>query len=254
MSFGFTSAQPVSIPVITRDDLDESTPFFSATPARTLIASFISRSTSEVVIATPQASTSLIESATPASIPTSLTFATSISSSQSLPPSSTPSLSENEETNLPGMKRGIAIGVGVCVTIMIIALVTYLAFRRRRRLREAAAAGNIPDAEKYAEQPGTPLPPPSINGDMSMAPQDPAKTYSYQHHSVFLESDSSALHEMDTGSGARELQAGEGLVELKGDERMVYELDGNELERKTDDERTEEQKTKDRFLRVQGGA
>lgn len=49
-----------------------------------------------------------------------------------------PTLSSNipqeSQTGLPGMKRGIAIGVACSVAVVLIALVTYFAFKRRSRI------------------------------------------------------------------------------------------------------------------------
>lgn len=59
---------------------------------------------------------------------------------------------DSSSTALPGIKRGIAIGIAASVTILLIALLTYLAIRRRKKLKahHQQQSSNTPAESKEA--------------------------------------------------------------------------------------------------------
>lgn len=73
--------------------------------------------------------------------------------------------SDGPQSTLPGMKRGIAIGVACCIAVLIIALPPFFALRRRKRLRKKSTSPDLvelpaadpiiysPKVENYQEIP-----------------------------------------------------------------------------------------------------
>jgi heme/copper-type cytochrome/quinol oxidase subunit 2 len=80
-------------------------------------------------------------------------------------------MSEEEDSTLPGIKRGIAIGVAFSVSIVLIAILAYFVIRRRRRSRKQKAKTNPEeDLEKEVVLPEkatwiVPPPPPPVEAD-----------------------------------------------------------------------------------------
>jgi hypothetical protein len=97
-----------------------------------------------------------------------------------------------EDSGLPGMKRGIAIGVACSVTILLVALLSYIAIRRRRRLA-AAAAAEAAKIQTVAEVEGD-------GGFWPAAPEKPRHTEAQQmgvHRGPPVEADAQTIHELD---------------------------------------------------------
>jgi heme/copper-type cytochrome/quinol oxidase subunit 2 len=81
-------------------------------------------------------------------------------------------MSEEEDSSLPGIKRGIAIGVAFSVSIVLIAILTYFVIRRRRKTRkQKAKTTSEEDLEKEVVLPEKatwivpPPPPPLVEAD-----------------------------------------------------------------------------------------
>jgi hypothetical protein len=80
---------------------------------------------------------------------------------------------------LPGMKRGIAVGVGVSVATLIILFVAYIAIKRRRKLYKKEKDG-------------------SDQKQRDVEKADPVQTFH-----IKVESDATPIHEMDGSEGPR---------------------------------------------------
>ena len=100
----------------------------------------------------------------------------------------------DEESGLPGMKRGIAIGVACSVTILLVALLTYIAVRRRKRLAAKKAAADAAKSQPVAE----------VEGDGGFWPAAASEKPRYteaQHMGVHrgspIEADAHTIHELD---------------------------------------------------------
>jgi hypothetical protein len=61
--------------------------------------------------------------------------------------SSTPYMPQETESTLPGIKRGIAIGVACSVSIILIAILAFFAIRRRNRVLKRNRLAGIPKIE-----------------------------------------------------------------------------------------------------------
>jgi hypothetical protein len=97
-----------------------------------------------------------------------------------------------EDSGLPGMKRGIAIGVACSVTILLVALLAYIAIRRRKRLAAKAASAEAVKTHPVAEVEG--------DGGFWPAPEKPRYTEAQQmgvHRGPPIEADAQAIHELD---------------------------------------------------------
>ncbi|USP75188.1 hypothetical protein yc1106_02462 [Curvularia clavata] len=115
------------------------------------------------------------------------------------------------ETSLPGIKRGIAIGVACSVSIVLIALLAFLAIRRRNRIlarrlqpqtQEADHASAQPVLQEKAWWPNAPSPAPVV---ATVPPQQPP-----------VEADAHIIYELDAGQ----------TPELHGD-TSPQEVDGS---------------------------
>lgn len=91
-----------------------------------------------------------------------------------------------EDSALPGMKRGIAIGVACSVGIIMIALVAFLAYRRRKQ-----QATKVKHTRLSAEEP--------VEMDTTTAPWPQEKTrHAYVQKSP-VEADARVVYELDGG-------------------------------------------------------
>ncbi|EDU41584.1 hypothetical protein PtrSN002B_001464 [Pyrenophora tritici-repentis] len=128
-------------------------------------------------------------------------------STSTLPPS-IPSTTEEDnaiqtELALPGIKRGIAIGVACSVSIVLIAILAFLAIRRRNRVLARRAQsnseepGNLDIEPAYHEKarwsattPSPPPPPPPVEADA---------------HTIY-ELDANPIPELPGNSSAQEVE------------------------------------------------
>lgn len=107
----------------------------------------------------------------------------------------TPDVQPNpdEESTLPGMKRGIAIGVACSVFIIMVALLAFFAYRRRKQQATKTKHSKLSPVEELVEMDaGTFWPPP--------LPQEKSQ-YVY---AAPIEADAHVVHEL-VGSGVPEL-------------------------------------------------
>ncbi|KAF1848660.1 uncharacterized protein K460DRAFT_403937 [Cucurbitaria berberidis CBS 394.84] len=92
---------------------------------------------------------------------------------------------EGSQTGLPGMKRGIAIGVACSVAILVVALLAFFAVRRRKRiLRSPKNSGN-----NMVELSGTEVWPHEKALQIASPPQPPPLP--------LVEADARAIYELD---------------------------------------------------------
>lgn len=105
----------------------------------------------------------------------------------------TPDVQPNpdEESTLPGMKRGIAIGVACSVFIIMVALLAFFAYRRRKQQATKAKHSKLVPQEPVEMDAGVTWPPPRQEKGL----------YNY---TVPIEADAYVVHELD-GSEVPEL-------------------------------------------------
>ncbi|KAF1931949.1 uncharacterized protein M421DRAFT_323816 [Didymella exigua CBS 183.55] len=100
-----------------------------------------------------------------------------------------PERDDNEDSTLPGMKRGIAIGVACSVGIIMVALLAFLVYRRRKQ-----QATKTKHTQLSREEPV------EMDGGASWPPQE-----KFRHvYAAPIEADAHAVHELD-GSEVPEL-------------------------------------------------
>ncbi|CAI6335390.1 unnamed protein product [Periconia digitata] len=114
--------------------------------------------------------------------------------------------SSPSSSSLPGMKRGIGIGVVASLTIIIIAIVTYLALRRRRLLREKKAK-ELENPTSDIEQ--QPLP---FSEDPN---QEKKPAFQYWRQFPAVEADARSIHELDGAGPMPELPTKVNVQELE---------------------------------------
>ncbi|EMD66614.1 hypothetical protein GGP41_008025 [Bipolaris sorokiniana] len=113
---------------------------------------------------------------------------------------------EEAESALPGIKRGIAIGIACSVSVVLIAILAFLAIRRRNRIlaqrlqQQTQEAGGV---EAQQEKTWWPHAPPLVLPVATLPPPPP------------VEADAHIIHELDAGQ----------TPELHGDTRP-QEVDG----------------------------
>lgn len=98
-----------------------------------------------------------------------------------------------KETSLPGIKRGIAIGVACSVSIVLIAILAFLAIRRRNRVlarklqHQAPKSGDADAQPVQQEKAWWPTVPSSAPPVAALPPQTP------------VEADAHTIYELDAG-------------------------------------------------------
>lgn len=100
-------------------------------------------------------------------------------------------LNPDEEPTLPGMKRGIAIGVACSVFIIMVALVAFFAYRRRKQQATKTKHTKLSPEEPVEMDAGAYGPPPHQEKDRYV-------------YTAPIEADAHVVHELD-GSGVPEL-------------------------------------------------
>lgn len=115
---------------------------------------------------------------------------------------------EEGESALPGIKRGIAIGVACSVSVVLIAILAFLAIRRRNRILAQGLQHQIPEAggvKTQQEKTWWPHAPPPVLSAATLPPPPPPP----------VEVDAHIIYELDAGQ----------TPELHGDTRP-QEVDG----------------------------
>ncbi|KAK7180945.1 hypothetical protein DPSP01_000590 [Paraphaeosphaeria sporulosa] len=128
-----------------------------------------------------------------------------------------PSTAPQAPSVLPGLKRGIAVGVASSVCLILIALLAFFALRRRKQRKAQHRQQHSPDIKElptWAERSGTPVPP-----EKNWIPIPPSPIEADTQ--AIYELEASPVPELPTGihvSGAQELgaeDASESSIDIK---------------------------------------
>jgi hypothetical protein len=145
--------------------------------------------------------------------------------------SSAPSSETQTSSVLPGLKRGIAVGVASSVCLILIALLAFFALRRRKQRKTQRQQGHSPDAKElpaWSEEDKTSVPP---EKNWILIPPSPSEADTR----AIYELDASPVPELPTKihiSGAQELDAeggNEGVIDVNRENATTRDS----LERRT---------------------
>ncbi|KAF1963733.1 hypothetical protein CC80DRAFT_541648 [Byssothecium circinans] len=128
-----------------------------------------------------------------------------------LPREAQPQQPASQSTNLPGMKRGIAIGVAASITIILIAVLAHFVYRRRKNLKTKTLQAQLDQSNNTPNTPSWPKEKydTGAGGDYwRTLPAPPAPP---------VEADAMTIHEMDGTGRVPELPTKLHVQELPGD-------------------------------------
>ncbi|KAF2640101.1 hypothetical protein P280DRAFT_27366 [Massarina eburnea CBS 473.64] len=115
---------------------------------------------------------------------------------------------EQQSTGLPGMKRGIAIGVAASITLILIALLAHFAYRRRKNIKISELQAQTQAQPDHTNMTSWPKEKSDINPDY-WRPLPPPP----------VEADARTIHELDGVSSLPELPTKAHVQELDAEER-----------------------------------